>query len=167
MHINKVYNNIKLNPTFEEHSSINFLDLIIRRQYKKLEIDTYRKPTTTDTTINIFSNHPIEQKMAAFILHLTRMHSLPLNQDKKQKEWETIQLIARNNNFPKHRLQLNRQTQQKATHTQPNEKKSKVWTTLTFHSPKIRKITNLFKNTTIGIAFKAATISQYLMQTTP
>jgi len=39
MHINKVHNNIKLNPTYEEHSSINFLDLLIRRQYKKLEID--------------------------------------------------------------------------------------------------------------------------------
>jgi len=42
-HINKVHNNIKLNPTYEEHSSINFLDLIIRRQYKKLDTDIYRK----------------------------------------------------------------------------------------------------------------------------
>jgi len=106
--------------------------------------------------------------MAAFRSHLTRIHSLPLNQDKKQKEWETIQLIARNSNFPKHLLQkLNRQTQQKATHTQPNEKKRKIWTTFTYHSPKIRRITNLFKNTNTGIAFTAATISQYLMQTTP
>ena len=106
--------------------------------------------------------------MAAFRSHLTTMHSLPLNQDKKQKEWETIQLIARNNNFPKHLLQkLNRQTQQKANHTQPNEKKHKIWSTFTYHSPKIRKITNLFKNTNIGTAFKAATISQYLVRTTP
>jgi hypothetical protein len=59
MHINKVHSNIKLNSTYEEHSSINFLDLIIRHQYKKLEIDIYRKRTTTDTTINFFSNHPI------------------------------------------------------------------------------------------------------------
>ena len=42
--------------------------------------------------------------MIAFRSHLTRMNSLPLNQDKKQKEWEAIQLIARNNNFPKHLL---------------------------------------------------------------
>jgi hypothetical protein len=53
-HINKVHNNIKLNLTYEEHSSINFLDLRIRHQYKKLEIDIHRKPTTTDTTINFF-----------------------------------------------------------------------------------------------------------------
>jgi len=53
-HIKKVHINIKLNPTYEEHRSINFLDLIKRRQYKKLEIVIYRKPTTTDTTINFF-----------------------------------------------------------------------------------------------------------------
>ena len=35
VHINKVHNDIKLNPTNEEHSSINFLDLIIRCQCKK------------------------------------------------------------------------------------------------------------------------------------
>ena len=39
--------------------------------------------------------------------------------------------------------------------------------TFTCHSPKIRKITNLFKNTQIGIAFKATKILQHLMQTTP
>jgi len=106
--------------------------------------------------------------MAAFRSHLTRMHSLTLNEDKKQKEWETIQIIARNNNFPRHLLQkLNLQTQQKANHTQPNEKKHKIWTTFTYRSPKIRKITNLFKNTNIGLTFKAATILQYLMRTTP
>jgi hypothetical protein len=40
--------------------------------------------------------------MAGFRSYLNRMHSLPLSQDKKQKEWETIQVIAKNNNFPKH-----------------------------------------------------------------
>ena len=27
---------------------------------------TYRKPTTTDTTINYLSNHPTEHKIAAY-----------------------------------------------------------------------------------------------------
>jgi hypothetical protein len=167
-HINKLHNNIKLNPTYEEHRSINFLKLTIRCQQTILGIDIYRKPTTTNTTINFLSNHPIEQKMAAFRSHITRRHSLPLIPDKKQKEWKNIQLTARNNNFPKHLLQkLKRQTKQKTTHTQPKEKNYKIWTTFTYHSPKIRKITNLFKNTNIGIAFKAATISQYLVRITP
>ena len=60
--INKVHNNIKLDPTYEEHNSIAFLDLTITRRHTKLEVDIYRKLTTTDTTINFLSNHPIEQK---------------------------------------------------------------------------------------------------------
>jgi hypothetical protein len=145
--INNVHKNTKLNPTYEEHSSIDFLDLTILQKHKKLQVDIYRKPTTTDTTINFLYNHPIEQKMTAFGFHVTRMHSLPLDPDKKQKVWETIQSIAKNNNFPQHLLQkLNRQIQHKAGHTQTRKKDNKIWTTFTYHSPKIRKITNLFKH---------------------
>jgi len=99
-YINKINNNIKLNPTYEEHNSIAFLDLTITYRHARLEVDIYRKPTTTDTTINFLSDHPIEQKMAAFRFHITRTHSLPLNPDKKQTEWEIIQSIAKNKNFP-------------------------------------------------------------------
>jgi hypothetical protein len=115
-YINNTHNNIKLNPTNEEHSSIDFLDLTVLCKHKQLYVDIYRKPTTTDTTINFLSNHPIEQKMAAFRFHITRMHSLPLDPDKIQTEWEIIQSIAKNNNFPQHLLQkLNRQIQSKTT----------------------------------------------------
>jgi len=42
------------------------------------------------------------------------MRSLPLNPDKKQTEWEIIQSIAKNNNFPQHLLlKLNRQIKHK------------------------------------------------------
>jgi hypothetical protein len=61
--------------------------------------------STTDTTINFLSNHPIEHKMAALRSHVSGMYSLPLTPEKKQKEWELIQLIARNNNFPQNLLQ--------------------------------------------------------------
>ena len=91
-----------------------------------------------------------------------------MNQEGKQKEWKTIQTIAENNNFPKRMIQkLNWKIQQKATHTQTKDKTRKIWTTFTYHSPKIRKITNLLKNTHIGIAFKAKTITQQLTQTIP
>jgi hypothetical protein len=73
-------------------------------------VDTYRKPATTDLTINFLSNHSMEQKMAAFRFHVSRMHSLPLDPDKKQKEWKTIQTIAKNNNYLQQLLQeFNRQ----------------------------------------------------------
>jgi len=107
---NKIHNNIKLNPTYEEHNSIALLDLTITCRHTKLEVDIYRKQTTKDTTINFLSNHSIEQKMAAFRFHIIRMHSLPLNPDKKQTEWEIMQSIAKNNNFLQHLLlKLNRQ----------------------------------------------------------
>ena len=94
------------------------------------------------------------------------MHSLPLDPDKKQKEWKTIQYIAKNNNFPRCLLQKNiHQIQSKVNHIH-NEKKHKIWTMFTYHSPKIR-ITDLFKNTNVGIAFKAtATLQQILIPTT-
>ena len=67
----------------------------------------------------------------------------------RRSKWEIIQSVAKNNNFPQHLLlKLNRQILHKVN----NKKKlarmtKKIWTTFTFHSPKIRKITNLFKNT--------------------
>jgi hypothetical protein len=35
-YINKIHDNIKLKPTYEEHNSIDFLDLTITRRYTKL-----------------------------------------------------------------------------------------------------------------------------------
>jgi len=66
----------------------------------KLEIDIHRKPATTDTTINFLSKHPTEHKTAAFRYHINTMLSLPLKEERRQTEWETIQTVAQNNNFP-------------------------------------------------------------------
>ena len=72
-YINNINNNPKLNPIYEEHDSIDYLDLTILRKHKRLEVDIYRKQATTGTMINFMSNHPIEQKMAAYRFHITRM----------------------------------------------------------------------------------------------
>jgi hypothetical protein len=40
------------------------------------------------------------------------------------------------------------------------------WTTFTYHSPQIRKVTNLFRNTKIGMAFKATTALHLIRPTT-
>jgi len=83
-------------------------------------------------------------------------HAVPTT-GSKQKEWQTIQSIASNNNFPQHLLQkLNRQIHNKTDHTYNRNKDNKrTWATFTYHSPQIRKITNLFGNIKIKIAFKA------------
>jgi len=46
-----------------------------------------------------------------------------------------------------------------------NKNNSKKWATFTYHSPLIRKVTNLFKSTDIRIAFRTTnTIQQQLAQ---
>jgi len=68
------------------------------------------------------------------------MHSLPLDRDKKQKEWKTIKTMAKNNTFQQQLLKkLNRQIHHKADHIETEKKGNKIWTTFTYHSPKIRK----------------------------
>jgi hypothetical protein len=84
-HMSQIHTSIKLNPTQEDNRSIQFLDLTIHRKTPHLKTDIYRKPTTTDTTINFLSNHPIEHKTAALRYHITRMHSPPPNNRKKTK----------------------------------------------------------------------------------
>jgi hypothetical protein len=130
-YINDIHSNIKLNPTYEKHGSIDFLDLTITRKHKRFEVDICRKTTSTDTTINFHSNHLTEQKMAAFRFHITQMHSLTLDPEKQQKEWKTMQSIAKKNNFPRRLLEKLHQIQSRVDHTQNGKKHNKIWT----HSP--------------------------------
>jgi hypothetical protein len=64
---------------------------------------------------------------------------------------------ARNSSFPLNLLhKLNLQIQDKKTnqgHTNDSNTE-KSWTTFTYYSPKIRKITNLFKHTNVKAAFR-------------
>jgi len=78
--------------------------------------------------------------------------------------WEKIITIATNNNFltkliTNLKTQMQHKTQRKTKKERNNNKK---WVTFTFYSPKIRKLTNLFKQTDIHITFKATnTVQQY------
>jgi hypothetical protein len=84
----------------ESNNTVNFLDLSITRDPTHLSIGIYRKPTTTDTTINFMSNHPMEQKLTAYRFLIRRRLTLPLNTEQQQNEWRQILRTARNNNNP-------------------------------------------------------------------
>jgi hypothetical protein len=86
----------------EENNIINYLDLTIYRNNSNIELGIYRKPTSTDTTIHLTSNHPYEHKLAAFNHYINRMLTLPITKQLQQQEWKAIQTIARNNGFPIH-----------------------------------------------------------------
>ena len=96
---------------------LSWFTIVIIRKTANLEIAIYRKPTTTDKTINFFfSNQPMEHKISTYRHHITRINSLPLTAYRKQKEWVTIQQIAQNSNFPQTLVQqLNHRVQHKHT----------------------------------------------------
>ena len=103
-HINKVHPNLQFTPTFEHNNSISFFDLLIIRHPTEMETDIFRKPTTTDSTINYTSDHPTEHKMAAYRYMINRMLSLPLPTERRIAEWQKIRTIANNNKFPLHHI---------------------------------------------------------------
>jgi hypothetical protein len=95
------------------------------------------------------------------------MLTLPLTKERRIHEWKTIQNIARNNNFSNKLItNLKQQTQRNVTHQKPERKENinnTKWATFTYNRPKVRKITILFKQMEIRIAFKNNnTISQIL-----
>jgi hypothetical protein len=91
---------LQFKATVEKDNTINFLDFLITREREKLSINIYRKPTTTDTTIHYKSNHPIQYKMAAYRFMINRLHSLPLLQEHRDQEMNTIIQIAKQNEYP-------------------------------------------------------------------
>jgi len=161
---NTIHSNIQLNPAQETNGNICFMDLSITRKPTCLEIGIYRKPTSTDTTINFLSNHPLEHKLAAYQFLIRRMLILPLREEQRQEEWKYILQTSYNNNLPVNLLIRQKQRIQRRT-TQPKTPTTTGtdtrWETFTYTCPKIRKITNLFKHTNVKIAFKCNnTISQ-------
>ena len=145
----------KFNPTLESNGYINFLDLTIIRSSTHIEIDIHRKPSTTDTTIHFTSIHPNEHKLAAYRCHIERMLNLPLKTVQQEREWLIILHIAQQNGFPPtviHKLRY--RIEHKTKSTTPRDSNNKNWATFTYISPQIRKVTNIFRNTNIRIAYK-------------
>ena len=94
---------------------------------------------------------------------------------KKKQEWEKILTIAQKNGFSINKIhdikkkEIAKQRKNLVTkeEQQMKQTQNKNWIIFTYHSPPIRKVTNLFKNTNINIAFRAnTTIYQQLAQKT-
>ena len=147
-------------PTYENNNSINFLDLLIIRNQFYLEIDI------SETYNDRHHHHLLIQPPDR-----TQNCSLPLpyqqNADFPTNRRKTTDSM-RNNNFPNtHIARLKTQIQHK-TRTRTTKDENKKWATFTYHSPKVREITNLFKHTNINIAFKSTnTIQQSIKHKNP
>jgi hypothetical protein len=86
--------------TKETNNIITYMDLLISRSSNKLELSIYRKPTETGTVIHFNSNHPYQQKMSDFTYYIHRLMTLPITEESKQLEWQTISAIAKSNGYP-------------------------------------------------------------------
>jgi hypothetical protein len=69
-----------------------------------MDLSIYRKPTYIDITIHFSSNHPYDNKLAAFIYYINRMITSPITEQDKKQEWNKILVIAHNNGFPEHTI---------------------------------------------------------------
>jgi len=118
----------------------------LKQQYRHKYL---QKPAGTDTTIQFSSNHPYEQKIAAFRYYVHRMITLPIMEKSKQEEWKAIITMAKNNGYPIGiinglRTKLIVRNRQQHPSTIPCNKRR--WVTFNYYSPMIRSITNLFIN---------------------
>jgi len=96
------------------------------------------------------------------------MLSLPLTEERRQTEWETIQTTAQNNNFPNTHIAGRKTKIQHYAHIRATKDENKKWAKFTYQSPKVRKLTNLFKHTNINIAFQSTnTIQQSIKPKNP
>ena len=95
------------------------------------------------------------------------MLTLPITERSKTEEWKTIITTATNNGYPKHiiynlRDKMKHKKQQEYTQKQTTEHKKKGLHSL-ITAPLIRKITNIFKETGLNVAFRTTnTIQQQL-----
>ena len=90
------------------------------------------------------------------------MITLPITKQAQEQEWDKIFTIAQNSVFPKHtihnlrkKLSANNKKKPLGDTQQITQGEDKKWITFTYHSPLIRKVTNLFKQTKLNIALKS------------
>jgi hypothetical protein len=126
-------------------------------------MEIYRKPTT-DVMITNSSCHPQEHKLAAIKSWILRLITLPLNENSKRKELNTIINIALNNGYKENGiLTLYNRLKHKQNKREINTEENKKWVTFTYTGNHIRKITKLFKGTNLKVAFKTTkTIAKLL-----
>jgi hypothetical protein len=171
--MNDISEQLEFKTTREVNKSINYLDLKINRNTNSIELSVYRKPTNANITIQYTSNHPWEHKKVTFTHYINRALMLPITEQARTQEWQNTCNTAQKNGFPKKVIQhikekdtakLNERTK-KESKEQKERTSNKKWVTITYHSPLVRKVTNLFKNTEISRAFKTNnTIYQQLGQ---
>jgi hypothetical protein len=139
---------VKFTIEEEKQNKLNFLDITISKYGNNVSFDIYRKHTTTDTIVPNDSCHPQEHKLAAIKYLANRMEIYNLSAT-DEKENNTINQILYNNKYDTSYLNKFTTTENKAKLNTPNTK----WVKFTYVGKETKFITQLFRNTTLKIAF--------------
>jgi hypothetical protein len=98
---------------------------------------------------------PQRKKLAAYKNWIHWLLTLLLEENAKDKELNTIINIALNNGYRKEDItQIYNKLKHKISNPNNKVEKEQKWVTYTYTETYIQKITKLFKNTNIKIAFK-------------
>jgi hypothetical protein len=108
------------------------------------------------------SNHPREHKAADYRYHIKRTEILPLSEHKRERKKNIIKQIATDNGYPQIMIDHIQNCIHKLKKPQTKDPTDQKWVTFTYFNPEIRKITNIFRNTKLRIAFRLTnTLSRY------
>jgi len=102
--MNSIDEHLEFKMTEETNNSINYLDMTINKNTNGMEISIYRKPTSTNITIQHTSNHPQDRKDAAYRYYVNRMITLANTERARIEERKYILSTARHNGFPTHKI---------------------------------------------------------------
>ena len=150
-YINKLHTQLKFTAEYEQNSTLNFLDLTIKKLNHKHTFKIYRKPTTTDNIIHNTSNHPTQHKHAAITTMLHRLLQVPMSTDDYEEELNTIKYIAQANGY-EHTLvdrKLGKIKNKQIRNTQNNK-----YITLTYINQQSEKLAQSFKKAGYKTAFR-------------
>jgi hypothetical protein len=141
----------------ETDNTINFLDITIHRTQRKLIYNIYRKSTTTDTMIHQTSCHPKQHKISGINYLINRLNTYPLDENGKKKENNIIRQMLTQNSYSidehiTQKLQNNKYKKHPSIPQQTNKKEKCI--SFTYFGYKTQKITKIFKDTQLKIAYR-------------
>jgi hypothetical protein len=137
-----------------------FLYLTIHRKNRNVLFSIYRKPTQTDITIPNSSCHQYEHKLSGIIYLLNQLHAYLITKVQKTQKWTLLKAYYEYNT---NLIRKPHPPRKQNTHTDPQHQKTK-WVTFTYSGNEVRRITKLFQDTWIKIAFSIRNTIQTILQ---
>jgi hypothetical protein len=167
---NKIHPKLIYTIEKEENNKIHFLDIIIQRTENKLTYGIHRKATATDTIIHNESCHPTQHKITAINYMINRLNTYPLSKHEKNGERDTIKHILEQNQYQLSDTIKRKLNKENLINTHPpkeqgNKQTKNKWATFTYFGHEVKKVTNVFKNTTLKIAYRTTNnIQKHIQQ---